>query len=568
MSTVKKKTAKSSGTKKKAASTTKKAVTKGKAASRGTPRRYEADAVVVGAGLAGLAATLELIERGRSVILVDRDSRENLGGLARQSFGGVCMVGTPYQRRMGVKDSPDLAREDWLRYGELAPDARWPRAWIDLYVNESDRWIYSWLNGLGVSFLPVVNWPERGLHVRGNSVPRWHIAWGTGYGIIEAIERALFGHKNIGRVTFCFRHRVDTLVPGDRPGCSGIHEETGETFTATGDSVIVTAGGIGGGDMSYLRRKWRQAPARLLNGAHIYADGTMHEAASRIGARLSNLDQHWHYAAGIEVRNHPIPHHGVSLVPPRSALWVNAYGKRIMPPLIAYTDTSFFVQSILRQPGAFSWQVLNRKIAWKELAVSGSEHMTAYRNKSRLGVLAGIAFGQRELLRRLEQESDDVILADSIDELVQRMNRLETEYQVDRAILADEIRRFDAEVEKEDADLTDEQLLLINEHRKNRGDRLRIAWKQKIDDGAARPFVAFRERILSRKSLGGIETDLQCRVLDRRGRPIPGFYAAGEAAGFGGGGIHGRRSLEGTFLGSCVLTGRVAGSVAGGAAGG
>lgn len=530
-------------------------------------KHYKADAVIVGAGLAGLAATLELLEKGRSVILLDRDVRANLGGLARQSFGGVCMVGTPYQKRAGIKDSADLAKADWLRYGELAPDARWPRAWIDLYVNESDRWIYSWLNDLGVQFLPVVNWPERGMDVKGNSVPRWHIAWGTGQGIVEAIERALFAHRNIGNLTLACRHRVEALLPESErsdgsggPGCSGTNEETGEAFKATGDCVLITAGGIGGGDMSYLRQRWPKAPARLLNGAHIYADGTLHEAASRIGARLANLDLHWHYAAGVGVRNHPVPHHGVSLVPPRSALWVNAHGRRILPPLIAYTDTSFFVESILQQPGAFSWQILNRKIAWKELAVSGSEHMTAYRNRSKLGVLAGLLFGQRGLLRRLADESDDVILADSLDELVQRMNALETEYQVDPALLRDEIHRFDAEIDRGENNWSDAQLLTIKEHRANRGDRLRIAWKQKINDRGARPFVAFRTQILSRKSLGGIETDLQCRVLDRHGKPIPGFYAAGEAAGFGGGGIHGRRSLEGTFLGSCVLTGRVAGT--------
>lgn len=533
-------------------------------------KEYRGDAVVIGGGLAGLAATYELLEGGKKVILIDRDSRENLGGLARRSFGGVCLIGTPHQKKNGIQDSPELAREDWLRYGEMGTDERWPRAWIDLYVQNSIPMIYRWLDDFGVKFVPLVNWPERGMHIKGNSVPRWHITWGTGYVLSEAVVAAVLGHRNAKNLTIHFDHKVDALIPAGKtengmPGCSGIHEPTKERFKASGESVILAAGGIGGGDLSFLRHHWRRAPKRLLNGAHIFADGVIHTAAAKLGARMTHLDRHWHYAAGISADDPIIPHYGLSLVPPRSALWVNARGRRIgPPPLMGYTDTLFLVESILKEPGGFSWQILNRRIAWKELAVSGSEHMTAFRDRNRFKLLTQLLFGNRELLERLRRESDDIIVADSIEDLCERMNALETDFRIDVSVLREEIRRFDGEMDNGDGGIRDEQLQRIRTHRASRVDRMRTCWLQKINDPGARPLIAIREQILSRKSLGGIQTDTHSRVLNKRGKPIPGFFAAGEAAGFGGGGIHGIRSLEGTFLGGCVLTGRVAGRAAAG----
>ncbi|KAB2934381.1 MAG: FAD-dependent oxidoreductase [Leptonema illini] len=533
-------------------------------------RRYRADVVIVGAGLAGLAAASELLDQNKDVLIIERDLPEHLGGLAKLSFGGVCMVGTPYQKKAGIADSAELAMTDWFRYGEIPESEHWPRRWVEKYVNESDRWIYSYLNGIGVKFLPVVNWPERGMFVRGNSVPRWHIAWGTGYGIIEQVVKHLFSHRNANKLRIEYGHRVEELIrEADGIGCRGALEkdvpDAGASFVATGDALIIAAGGICGGDLSYLRTKWSDAPKRLLNGSHRYADGTVHEAALRFGANLTHLEKQWHYAAGIATKEPIVPHHGLSLVPPRSALWVNAHGDRIGPhPNVGYTDTHYLVQNILKEPGSFSYQVMNYKIAIKELAVSGSEHMTAFRNKSKLGLIKGLLFGNRALLERLKRESDDVFIAGSIDELVTSINAVEKEYTMDKAKLTGAIRQFDAEIERGEKYIGDEQLRRMLNHRTYRGDRMRMSWMQKIDDAKAYPLVAFRESILSRKSLGGIQTDLQSRVLDKSGEPIPGLYAAGEAAGYGGGGIHGMRSLEGTFLGGCIITGRVAGNTAGG----
>ncbi len=533
-------------------------------------RSYRADVLIVGAGLAGLAAASELLDQNKDVLILDRDLPENLGGLAKLSFGGVCMVGTPYQKKARIADSAELAMADWLRYGEIDESEYWPRRWVEFYVNECHRWIYSYLDGIGVKFLPVVNWPERGMFIRGNSVPRWHIAWGTGYGIVEQVLKHLFSHRNAAKLRIEYGHRVEEFVREPTGiGCRGRLEDTvdgaGAEFLATADAMIIAAGGICGGDLSYLRKHWPEAPKRLLNGSHRYADGTVHEAASRLGANLTHLDKQWHYAAGIATKQPIVPHHGLSLVPPRSALWVNALGDRIGPhPNVGYTDTHFLVQNILKEPGSFSYQVMNYKIAIKELAVSGSEHMTAFRNKSKLGLLKGILFGNRALLERLQRESDDVFIASSVDELVTKINSAEKEFKMDRERLLHAIEQFDAEIERGEAFIGDEQLRRLLNHRTYRGDRIRMSWMQKINDPGAYPLVAFRESILSRKSLGGIQTDLQSRVLDRNGNPIPGLFAAGEAAGYGGGGIHGKRSLEGTFLGGCIITGRVAGATAGG----
>lgn len=535
-------------------------------------RKYEADVIVVGGGLAGIVTAFELLDHNKRVVILDRDREERLGGLARESFGGITMVGTPQQRRSGIADSPELALRDWLSYAEFGEGDVWPRRWAETYVHTSIEIIYHWLTERSVRFLPMVNWAERGMFRPGNSVPRWHIALGTGHGIIEAILGHLNAHPNRDNLTIHFNHRVNELAQtnGLLSGCSGMLEGTGELFSAKAEAVVIAAGGICGGDLSKLRqhwpREWGQPPEVMVNGSHRFADGLLFDVAERLGARLTHLDKHWSYAAGI---HHPRPDrymHGLSLVPPRSALWLNALGERIgPPPLMGYTDTHYLVEQICRQPGGYSWQILNWKIALKELAVSGSEYMTAFREKKRLRILKNLLFGNKELVQRVTQECQDILIADALPELVEKMNALENRYQVDEQRLAEVVRAYDAEIDRGPAFFNDEQLRRLMNFRTYRGDRLRLCKFQKIGDPKARPLIAIREFILSRKSLGGLQTDLDGRVLDRHGDPIPGLYAVGEAAGFGGGGIHGRRSLEGTFLGSCVLTGRrAARAIAGG----
>ncbi len=534
----------------------------------GEDRKLASDVIVVGAGLAGIVTTLELLGLGKSVLLIDKDGEARLGGLARESFGGVCLIGTPHQRRLGIRDTPELAWRDWLSYAEFEQGDDWPRAWARFYCENSIEFIYRFLDRHKIQFLPAVNWPERGLSGNGNSVPRWHIAWGTGFEIVSRLVTGLQTHPRRSNLTLLFEHEVSDIVFSDRraTGVTGRSIRDGQSFQAGADQVVIASGGICGGDLSKLRenwyRPWGRPPQIILNGAHVYGDGLLHDRVAAAGARVTHLDKQWHYAAGV---NHPRklrPNDGLSLVPPRSALWLNALGKRIgPPPLIAYSDTRHLVERICREPGQYSWQVMNWKIALRELAVSGCDYMTAFREKSRVSLLKSLLFGNRELVQRLIRECpQDIAVARTLPDLAEEMNRRSLSgFSIDLAAMERDIREYDQRIDLGRACLNDEQLRWILNFRTYRGDRLRTCKFQKILDPRALPLIAIREFILARKSLGGIQTDLSCRVLDNSTEPIPGLYAVGEAAGFGGGGIHGLRSLEGTFLGGCVLTGRLAG---------
>jgi predicted oxidoreductase len=534
---------------------------------------FAADVVIAGGGLAGIVTAYELLGRDKKVLLVDKDREANFGGLAKESFGGVHLIGTPHQKRMGIRDTPELAYRDWESYAEFEAADEWPRRWAKLYC-ESSLDIYRFLADKKIEFLPVVNWPERGVFRPGNTVPRWHITWGTGFEIIFRLLAALAVHPRRSNLTLLFEHEVsDVELSGGRAvAFTGRTLADGRPFRARGEHLVIASGGICGGDLSKLRQHWLKAwgppPQLILNGAHIYADGLLHDKVAALGGRLTHLDRHWHYAAGV---HHPAkrkPADGLSLVPPRSALWLNARGERIGPqPLVGYTDTRFLVEQILRQPGQYSWQLLNWKIAAKELAVSGSDYMTAFRQKSKALLVKHLLFGNDELVERLVRECpEDFVTARALPELVDKMNeRSLYGLRVDGAAVEAAVRDYDGQIERGPAFFNDDQLRRLMNFRTYRGDRLRVCKFQKIVDPAALPLIAIREFILSRKSLGGIQTDLQARVLRTDGAPLPGLYAVGEAAGFGGGGIHGRGSLEGTFLGGCVLTGRTAATTIAGA---
>jgi len=528
--------------------------------------KYDADVVIAGGGLAGLAAAHELIDRGLRVLILDRDREDRLGGLAKRSFGGVMFVDTPHQRRLGIDDTPELAWSDWLSFADFGDGDEWPRRWARTYVERSTELVFDWLTGHGVEFLPLVNWAERGLHRPGNSVPRWHIAWGTGHAIIESVVAALDGHGRRNRLEIRFGHRVERLLTsaGRTVGCAGTTEDSGSEFEVHADHVILASGGICGGDLSKVRANWYgpwgRPPRTLLNGSHRFADGLLHDAAASHGAALTHLDKQWHYAAGVHERAGDSPVDGISLVPPRSALWLDANGRRFGPvPLMGYTDTRWVVEQICRSPAQYSWQVLNWKIAIKELAVSGCDYMTAFRNKRKLELAKQVLFGNKELVNRLIDECEDFVVADSLPGLMDKMQAMSLEgAAIDREAMAADIAAYDAQIARGPRYFNDDQLRRIAAARTYRADKLRTCAFQRIDAAEARPLIAIREFILSRKSLGGLQTDLGSRVLDRSGKPIPGLYAIGETAGFGGGGIHGKGSLEGTFLGSCVLTGRLA----------
>ena len=524
----------------------------------------ETEIAIAGGGLAGIVTTLELLDRGRRVLLIDRDRREKFGGLARESFGGVHMIDTPHQRGLKIRDTPELAWRDWQSVADFDPGDHWPREWAQFYCANSREHIFEVLHGKGVRFLPVVNWAERGLDAPGNSVPRWHIAWGTGHEIVERLLAALEAHPRRANLELLF----DTEV-------SGIEMTAGRaTGLRCGDTIVraehmvIASGGICGGDLSKLRANWYwpwgEPPAKILNGAHIYGDGRLHDRAAEAGAAVTHLDLQWHYAAGVHHPARRRPDDGLSLVPPRSALWLNARGQRILNPcpMLAYGDTRHLVASVLREPGQYSWQVMNWKIAIRELAVSGCDYMADFRYKKKLSLAFHALFGNRGLVERLMRDCpDDIVTANTLDELMDRMEAKSLYgLLIDRPRMLADIRAWDETIASGPALSDDAQIRRIAKSREYRGDRLRTCAFQKILDPRARPLIAIREFILARKSLGGIQTDLGCRVLrSADGQPIPGLYAAGEAAGFGGGGIHGKGSLEGTFLGGCVLTGRVAG---------
>jgi hypothetical protein len=530
--------------------------------------RYTADVIVIGAGIAGVTAAIELLDRGRSVLLLDRDAEENMGGLAKESFGGIWFAGTPLQKRYGIRDGAEQGLRDWHAFAEFGPEDDWPRAWAEAYVQRANAEIFDWLRGIGVDFMPMPLWVERGLHGPGNSVPRWHIVWGTGHELQVVLNRHLLARPNRDRLQLRFDHRVESLVMtnGRVTGCRGALEGGGQEFEAVGETVIIASGGING-DLDRVRRHWHadwsRPPETLLNGSHKYADGRLHDAAATLGARITHLDWQWNYAAGVRHWEPRKPHHGLSLVPPKSALWLNWRGERIGPmPLVTGFDTHDLVAQICRQERAYSWQLLNRRIMLKELAISGGEFNPAFRRKKRLSVARDMLLGNHWLYDQMTQLCPDVVVANTLPELADKMNALVGDGSVDLEAIETAARNYDACIDLGPRFHTDEQLRRIEFARRWIGDRLRTCKFQKILDPRAGPLIAIRESIISRKSMGGLQTDLQCRVLDLEGTPIPGLYAAGESAGFGGGGMNGKRGLEGTFLGGCLLGGRIAGQVA------
>ena len=413
--------------------------------------------------------------------------------------------------------------------------------------------------------MPMPMWIERGLYTPGNSVPRFHLVWGTGRVLSDTVVDRLLNHPRRDLLQLRFGHRVDGLVTraGKVTGLRGTVEPGDAPFEVECESIVIAAGGING-DIERVRRNWHEdwgsAPKVILNGSHRFADGRLHDAAAAAGANVTHLDWQWNYAAGIRHWRPRKPGHGLSLIPPKSALWLNSRGERIGPmPLVSGFDTHELVARICREPGGYSWQLLNRKIALKELAVSGAEFNPAIRDRKRLSFARDLLFGNRWLYEELTRNSEDIVLADTLPDLVQRMNALNGDDVVDLASVENAVDGYDSAIRRGERFHNDEQLRRIAWLRRWPADRIRTCAFQPIRDRGAGPLMAIREHVISRKSMGGIQTDLQCRVLGGNGHAIEGLFAAGEAAGFGGGGMNGKRGLEGTFLGGCILTGRVAG---------
>lgn len=528
------------------------------------------DAAIVGGGLAGISAALELLDHGLRVVIIDRDSEQNFGGLAVESLGGMTLINTPIQRLNRIHDSPERALRDWHSFAQFSENDEWPKKWAELYVNRSVDDIYNWLKSKGINFFPIPHWVERGEFGEGNSIPRYHIIWGTGLHLMRTLINELKHHPKADNLTCLFDHRVESLVLQNQAigGIRGSHEKTGQEFEIEAPVVLVASGGING-DINRVKQEWDkswgEAPQHILNGAHRYADGTVHDAVEFIDGKITNLHQMWNYAAGIHHPEPRIPKEGLSLIPPKSALWLDATGKRFGPmPLVTGFDTHLMCKRIARDPYGYSWQVMNWKIALKEVAVSGAQSNPAFRDRRILQLIREIFLGNHKLLEYLVNECEDVVVADNLAELVDKMNHLNANSQtvgegfVDLATIERSIKRYDEQIDLGEEFHNDDQLRRIAQVRHWRGDRSRTCKFEKILEKKSMPLVAFREFIVSRKSMGGIQTDLESRVLSNRGKPIPGLYAVGEAAGFGGGGISGLKSLEGTFISNCILNARMA----------
>ncbi|WP_046500695.1 FAD-binding dehydrogenase [Streptomyces odonnellii] len=544
---------------------------------------YDADVIVIGAGLAGLVATAELVAAGRSVIVLDQEPEQSLGGQAHWSFGGLFLVDSPEQRRLRIRDSRELALQDWLgTAGFDRPEDRWPRAWAEAYVDFAAGEKRDWLYRQGVRFFPVVGWAERGGYDatgHGNSVPRFHITWGTGPAVVAPFERRVREGVAKGLVTLRFRHRVTGLaatagavdtVTGEILEPSDAERGTASSRVVTGafqlraQAVIVTSGGIGG-NHDLVRAQWperlRTPPRRMLSGVPAHVDGLMLGITEAAGAHHINRDRMWHYTEGIENWDPIWARHGIRILPGPSSLWLDATGRRLPVPLFPGFDTLGTLEHITRSGHDHTWFVLNQRIIRKEFALSGSEQNPDLTGKSVRGVFGRVRAEVPGPVKAFMDKGADFVVERDLAALVRGMNALTGEPLIDEGRLRDEITARDREVAHPFT--KDLQITAIRGARGYLGDRLtRTVPPHRILDPAAGPLIAVRLNILTRKSLGGLETDLSSRVLTAGGEPLPGVYAAGEAAGFGGGGVHGYRSLEGTFLGGCVFSGRTAGRAA------
>ncbi|MBO4228199.1 FAD-binding dehydrogenase [Bradyrhizobium neotropicale] len=544
----------------------------------------DVDVIVVGAGLAGLVAATEITDAGKRVIVVEQEGEQSLGGQAFWSFGGLFLVDSPEQRRLGIKDSHALALQDWMGTAGFDRDEdHWPRRWAEAYVAFAAGEKRDWLRAMGHRLFPIVGWAERGGYDamgHGNSVPRFHVTWGTGPGIVEPFARRAREAEKSGRLIFKFRHRVDALsvTNGAIDGVTGAileptNVERGKStsrnvvgeFSLRAPAVIVASGGIGG-NHDLVRQNWPkrlgEPPKHMISGVPAHVDGRMIGITEASGARLINRDRMWHYVEGIQNWNPSWPKHGIRILPGPSSMWFDATGRRLPAPLFPGSDTLGQLQYIMGTGYDYSWFILTQSIIKKEFALSGSEQNPDLTGKSwRMTIKRATNKGAPAPVEAFKKHGVDFIVRDRLEDLIAAMNQLSG----DNLLKLDHIR---TQIEARDREITnpyvkDAQVMNLHNARKYIGDRLiRTAAPHRILDPAHGPLIAVKLNILTRKTLGGFETDLDARVFGHDGEIIRGLYAVGEAAGFGGGGMHGYRSLEGTFLGGCLFSGRNAGRAA------
>lgn len=546
----------------------------------------DADVIIVGAGLAGLVAAYEAVRSGLKVLILDQENRKNLGGQAFWSLGGLFYVDSPEQRMMGVKDSEELAWRDWENSADYdqGDNDKWPRRWGREYVKFAAGEKRDYLKSLGLNVVPTVGWAERGsgdASGHGNTVPRFHLTWGTGPEVVRVFQEPLEEFERAGKVEFRFRHQVDEVLtekmtdggikvcgvrgtilePTDLDrGLESSRASVG-SFELRAKAVVVTSGGIGG-NLDLVRRswpeqRWGEAPKDLVRGVPAHVDGRMIQISHDAGANLVNTDRMWHYPEGMLNWDPIWPTHGIRIIPGPSSFWTDAEGERLPNHLIPGGDNLAALSHIGRTGYGYSWFILNKHIADKEFIFSGSEQNPDLTDKSFKKLLSKVAPGTHVAIKAFMDNGEDWIIADSLDQLVKGMNELvgEDAPQIDVARLRRQIDDRDSQVDNKFS--KDYQMNYIRVARGYLGDKVvRCTAPHRLLDPSKGPLIAVRMRVLTRKTLGGIETDLSGRCLQSDGSVLPGFYAAGEVAGFGGGGMHGKNALEGTFLGGCIHSGK------------
>jgi predicted oxidoreductase len=541
------------------------------------------DIIVVGAGLAGLVATYELTRAGRRVLVLDQENRKNLGGQAFWSLGGLFFVDSPEQRRQGIKDSVELAWQDWLGSAgfDRGEQDLWGRRWARAYVEFAATEKRQYLHDLGLRVIPLVGWAERGgaqADGHGNSVPRFHLTWGTGPEVVRVFAEPVLAAERSGLVEFAFRHRVDELIvegeavtgvrgavlePTDlERGRASSRTMVGE-FEFRASAVVVTSGGIGH-DHELIRRNWPTerlgpCPRTMISGVPAHVDGRMLGITESVGGCVVNRDRMWHYTEGIHNWDPVWPDHAIRIIPGPSSLWFDANGKRLPAPCFPGFDTNQTMRAILSTGYDYSWFVLTQSIIEKEFALSGSEQNPDITGKNlKLTLLSRLVKGAPGPVEAFKRHGVDFVVAATLRELVAGMNTISRGPQLEHDDLERQILARDRELGNKYG--KDAQLMAIANARRSLGDRLsRVAAPHRILDPAHGPLIAVRLNVLTRKTLGGLQTSLDSQVIRSDGTPFPGLYAAGEVAGFGGGGVHGYNALEGTFLGGCIFSGRAAG---------
>jgi predicted oxidoreductase len=541
----------------------------------------QADVIIIGAGLSGLVAACELADAGKRTVILDQESDQNIGGQAFWSFGGLFLVNSPEQRRLGIKDSFELAYQDWM--GAATFDRKedyLPRQWAEAYLSFAAGEKRSWLRQKGIRFFPIVGWAERGGYNatgHGNSVPRFHITWGTGPGLIRPFINRVYEAVNKNLITLRFRHKATDLIVGNGT-VKGVHghilapdpaprgvkssRTKNDEFSYYSQAVIIASGGIGA-NKELIRKNWPERlgkpPENMLCGVPDYVDGSMIEISRQAGAKIINKDRMWHYTEGIKNYDPVWSDHGIRILPGPSSLWFDACGNRLPVPLFPGFDTLGTLNYIMHSGYDYSWFILDQQIIRKEFALSGSEQNPDLTNRKWRQVL-GRAFGKAatEPVEKFKRQGEDFIVKKNLEDLVNNMNELAGNDLLNYKTILNAVRSRDREVQNKFS--KDLQIMAIRGARQYIGDKLiRTAKPHPILDPAEGPLIAVRLHILTRKTLGGLETNLSGQVMDECGNVIGGLYAAGEAAGFGGGGMHGYRSLEGTFLGGCIFSGRTAG---------